>query len=120
MTTPTTTTTQTLIQSSARIPSFTESTSSISSWSWEENPSPFLSNEEEEVNSVDGFWIPNNNEPEEWAWIEEEKEEKEEKIVKNWSWMENPSFLDDNSLSWNDGWNYQEAARKSSGQQAAS
>ena len=50
----------------------------------------------------------------------EEKEEKKEKIVKNWSWMENPSFLDDNSLSWNDGWNYQEAARKSSGQQAAS
>ena len=65
------------------------------------------------MNSVDGFWIPNNNEQmsEGWAWIEEEEEEEpvnEEEAVENWTWADDPSFLKDNSLSWDGGWNYQE------------
>ena len=73
------------------------------------------------MNSVDGFWIPNINNgqtSEEWAWVEEEEEKEEEEeeeesvkaeeVVENWSWTDDPSFLKDNSLSWDGGWNYQE------------
>ena len=70
------------------------------------------------MNSVDGFWIPNKGEQmsEEWAWVEEEEEEEavnEEEAEENWSWTENSSFLNDNSLSWNGGWKYEEGARRS-------
>ena len=81
------------------------------------------------MNSVDGFWIPNINgqTSEEWAWVEEEEEKEEEEkeeeeegeeeeeesvnaeeVVENWSWTDDPSFLNDNSLSWDGGWNYRE------------
>ena len=44
-----------------------------------------------------------------------QEEYQEEEPVPSWSWSEETSLIDDNSLSWDGGWNYQEAAPRSRG-----
>ena len=44
-----------------------------------------------------------------------QEEDQEEEPVPSWSWSEETSLIDDNSLSWDDGWNYQEAVPRSRG-----
>ena len=46
---------------------------------------------------------------------EYQEEYQEEEPVPSWSWSEETSLIDDNSLSWDDGWNYQKAVPRSRG-----
>ena len=46
---------------------------------------------------------------------EYQEEYQEEEPVPSWSWSEETSLIDDNSLSWDGGWNYQEAVSRSRG-----
>ena len=46
---------------------------------------------------------------------ENQEEDQEEEPLPTWSWSEETSLIDDNSLSWDDGWNYQEAVPRSRG-----
>ena len=46
---------------------------------------------------------------------EDQEDNQEEEPVPSWSWSEETSLIDDNSLSWDDGWNYQEAVPRSRG-----
>ena len=43
------------------------------------------------------------------------EDNQEEEPVPSWSWSEETPLIDDNSLSWDDGWNYQEAVPRSRG-----
>ena len=47
---------------------------------------------------------------------EDNQEDNQEEIpVPSWSWSEDTSLIDDNSLSWEGGWNYQESIPRSRG-----
>ena len=59
--------------------------------------------------------MENNQEEEEENPEDNQKENQEEEPVPTWSWSEETSLIDDNSLSWDDGWNYQEAVPRSRG-----
>ena len=57
-----------------------------------------------------------DNQEEEEENPEYNQEDNQEEIpVPSWSWSEDTSLIDDNSLSWDDGWNYQEAVPRSRG-----
>ena len=47
--------------------------------------------------------------------IPEDNQEEDQEPLPTWSWSEETSLIDDNSLSWEDGWNYQEAVPRSRG-----
>ena len=46
---------------------------------------------------------------------QKENQREDQEPVPTWSWSEETSLIDDNSLSWDDGWNYQEAVPRSRG-----
>ena len=60
-----------------------------------------------EDNQEDEEEIPEDN--------QKENQEEDQEPVPTWSWSEETSLIDDNSLSWDDGWNYQEAVPRSRG-----
>ena len=59
--------------------------------------------------------MEDNQEEEEENPEDNQEDNQEEEPLPTWSWSEDTSLIDDNSLSWDNGWNYQEAVPRSRG-----